>query len=157
ARLCVRPRPRARASPLRRHLAAAAARSGPRGRAPVHVAMTDFEATRPVQEEDRARAGYVLVIAAVAAAVTCWSLVIALCVLRAAGGTPGAPPAPFAPREIATVEQTLILDVERGMDLRRRQEEALARAAWIDRDAGLAQIPIDVAMQAVVEREEARR
>lgn len=55
-----------------------------------------------------------------------------------------------APRTIGILEQTLILDTERGVDLRREQAASLARWRWVDRDAGIVQVPIDVAIDALV-------
>jgi len=56
-------------------------------------------------------------------------------------GTP-----PLAPRTIGTLEQTLVLDTKRGIDLRNEQTALLRQWRWVDRDAGIAQIPIDVAI-----------
>ncbi|MBX3206302.1 MAG: hypothetical protein KF764_14615 [Labilithrix sp.] len=57
-----------------------------------------------------------------------------------------------APEEIGMLEQTPILDTRRGLDLRLRQEADLHRFAWVDRDAGVAQIPIDEAIDLLVAR-----
>jgi hypothetical protein len=59
-----------------------------------------------------------------------------------------------AARRIANVEQTPILVAGDGLDLRDRQRDELARARWLDRDAGVATIPIDRAMD-LIERAEA--
>ena len=56
-------------------------------------------------------------------------------------GTP-----PPAPRSIATLEQSLILHTERGIELRTQQQAALARWGWADRDAGVARIPVEKAI-----------
>lgn len=50
------------------------------------------------------------------------------------------------------LEQTLILDTQRGLDLKREQRAALERWAWVDRDAGVVRMPIDRAIDLVVER-----
>jgi hypothetical protein len=52
-------------------------------------------------------------------------------------------------REIAGIEQTPILVSRDGIDLRDREREELSRAAWIDRDAGVAAIPIERAMEMI--------
>ena len=62
---------------------------------------------------------------------------------------PGGPGA--APHEISHVEQTPIWDTRRGEDLEREQRRQLQSWGWVDRDAGLARIPIDRAMDLVVE------
>lgn len=53
--------------------------------------------------------------------------------------------------QLSHVEQTPIRDSERGIDLRRAQLRELASWGWVDRKAGIAQIPIDEAMDVVVE------
>ena len=55
-----------------------------------------------------------------------------------------------APAQISTIEQTSIRDTARGLDLRNAQREALGKWRWIDRDAGVGAIPIDVAIDLVV-------
>jgi len=54
-----------------------------------------------------------------------------------------------APTTIGTVEQGLILGPPRGLDLDRDQRATLDRWAWVDRDAGIARIPIERAMDLV--------
>lgn len=56
----------------------------------------------------------------------------------------GSPPP--APSTISTVEQSLILHTERGQELRTKQESALTRWEWADRDAGVARIPVEKAI-----------
>jgi hypothetical protein len=58
-----------------------------------------------------------------------------------------------APDEISHVEQTQVWNAERGIDLRRAQLRELERWGWADRDAGLARIPIEQAMDIVAARE----
>jgi hypothetical protein len=79
------------------------------------------------------------------------SLVVAWALLRL-WGTRAPGPAAGAPRTIGTLEQTLIIDTKRGLDLRSQQEADLQRWGWADRDAGIARIPIDRAMELVVAR-----
>ena len=66
----------------------------------------------------------------------------------AAGGRP----AP-APSELSGVEQTPIWDTRRGENLREAQRRQLGRWGWVDRDAGVATIPIERAMDLVVQRQ----
>jgi hypothetical protein len=63
----------------------------------------------------------------------------------------GQPP-PAAGSEIARIEQAPILGPARGLDLRDREREELSRYRWVDRDAGLAAIPIERAMDLVEQR-----
>ena len=65
--------------------------------------------------------------------------------------SPGAAaPAPsVAPRTIASIEQTQILTTAAGQDLRARQRRELEGFRWVDRDAGVAAIPIERAMAIV--------
>ena len=59
-------------------------------------------------------------------------------------------PAPSAaPMTIGTVEQGLLLGPARGLDLRRDQRASLDRWGWVDRDAGIARIPVERAMELV--------
>jgi hypothetical protein len=58
-----------------------------------------------------------------------------------------APRAPsVAPSQIGTIEQTPIERTARGLEARRVQREALEAWRWVDRDAGVGEIPIDVAL-----------
>jgi hypothetical protein len=58
-------------------------------------------------------------------------------------------PPPSAPRQISEVEQTPILQARDGQDLREAQRRELEGLGWVDRDAGLAHIPIERAMDLV--------
>lgn len=49
-----------------------------------------------------------------------------------------------------TVERTLVLATKRGIDEREAQRRDLATWGWVDRDAGVARIPIDRAIDLVV-------
>jgi hypothetical protein len=55
-----------------------------------------------------------------------------------------------APTEISHVEQTPIWETERGEDLEAQQRRDLGTWGWANRDAGIARIPIDRAMDLVV-------
>jgi len=56
-----------------------------------------------------------------------------------------------APAEIAGVEQTPILVTQAGLDLKEAQRRQLDGWGWADRDAGVATIPIDRAIDLVVQ------
>ena len=56
-----------------------------------------------------------------------------------------------AESQISQVEQTPIGDARRGLDLREAQERELERWGWVDRQAGRATIPIETAIDVLVE------
>ena len=51
-----------------------------------------------------------------------------------------------APRTIGSIEQTQITGTAVGLELHDRQRAALDSWGWVDRDAGVATIPIERAM-----------
>ncbi|MBX3200917.1 MAG: hypothetical protein KF894_22450 [Labilithrix sp.] len=60
-------------------------------------------------------------------------------------------PAPeTAPETIGILDQTSITATRRGLDLRSRHQAELRTFGWVDRDAGLARIPIDDAIELYV-------
>jgi hypothetical protein len=61
-------------------------------------------------------------------------------------------PAPV-PSTVGTLEQTLILAEGRGIHERASGRERLDAFEWVDRDAGVARIPIERAMDLVVARD----
>jgi len=67
---------------------------------------------------------------------------------RRAGST-SAPAPSVAPMTIGTVEQGLLVGPARGLDFARDQRATLDRWAWVDRDAGIATIPVERAMDLV--------
>jgi hypothetical protein len=124
--------------------------------------MSDTTANRPDgfpvrQEDDRIAApslvatGVVgIVVGAFAVFIAGVLLVVGVGALRASAAGPGGPRA--ARPEIANVEQTPVLDTRRGLDLRARQTRELETWGWIDRDAGIAKVPIDQAIDIVVSK-----
>jgi hypothetical protein len=88
-----------------------------------------------------------VVITIVALAIARWILAVA------ASALPSHPAlfAPVAPREIAGIHQTLIGRDRHGWQLRDEQLRSLDEYRWINRERGIAQIPIDRAMQIVVD------
>jgi hypothetical protein len=60
-----------------------------------------------------------------------------------------------APREIGIVDQTLIENEAYGQRLRESQRRSLDRYGWVDRPSGVARIPIERAIDLVVEQERA--
>jgi hypothetical protein len=111
----------------------------------------------PVAEEDAIPGKRFWLSAAVAALVVALSVLVAGQVLRATQDV--SPPAPAAPpsiaanagREIGIVEQTLLRATRRGLDEREAQRESLQRYRWVDRDHGVAALPIERAMELVTD------
>jgi hypothetical protein len=56
-----------------------------------------------------------------------------------------------AESQISQVEQTPIRDSRRGLDLREAQKRELERWSWVDRRAGRVTIPIETAIDVVIE------
>lgn len=61
---------------------------------------------------------------------------------------------PSAPRTIAGVRQTLILDERPGLVTMENERAELSRWGWIDRSAGVVHMPIEAAMQLVVQQQQ---
>lgn len=101
---------------------------------------------KPLQERDHVEGGPIaksllgLVAIGVAA--------IAVATLLVGHPPEGVAPGP-APRTIGSIEQTPITGTAVGLELRDRQRESLETWRWVDRDAGVAAIPIERAMQIV--------
>jgi hypothetical protein len=110
------------------------------------------ESFTPRQEDDRVdrRATWLTAIAFV--------LMIALGVAVAGGllaksrrpSPPLRAPPSSAPAQIGILEQTSIEDTRRGIDLEREQRAKLEHYGWVDRDHGVARIPIDRAIDLVI-------
>jgi hypothetical protein len=64
----------------------------------------------------------------------------------------GGKPPPSGGEEIAHIHQTPIWGPAHGLELRDRERDELSRYGWVDRDAGLAAIPIERAMDLVEQR-----
>lgn len=75
-------------------------------------------------------------------------LVASVGALRPSLAGPGGPKSKGP--EISNVEQTSVLDTQKGLDLRAQQGRELESWGWIDRDAGIAALPIDQAIDLVV-------
>jgi hypothetical protein len=105
------------------------------------------------QEPDRLHQRKLVVVTTMSIAIfamataSAWFLLAATSTAPSAGGKPPPP----APAQIGTVETTLIDVTERGVKLRADERQALDRYGWVDRDAGLARIPIERAMDMVAE------
>ena len=122
---------------------------------PVH----DFE---PHQEEDLVPSGPIVRVSIVSVLVGAIGVFFAGLIVVAATGDiaprvagPGGTKA--APKEIGENEQTQIWKSERGIDLRDAQSAELERWGWADREHHVARIPIDDAMNLVVQWQGAPR
>jgi hypothetical protein len=112
------------------------------------------------QEEDRVSSGSLLHVGVVSLVVGATGVFLAGAILAATTGAlqPSAA-GPHGPRRatrtLSQVEQTPIWDTRVGLDLRDKQRADLDRWGWVDREAGVARIPIDRAMD-IVAREGSR-
>jgi hypothetical protein len=106
-----------------------------------------------VRQEHDTLAQRKLVVTTIGSIVVFTAAVIAAVLLLDAfreGRDRGAVAAQVAPNTIGTVEQRLILSAPRGLDDKRDQRASLDRWGWVDRDAGLATIPVERAMDLIV-------
>ncbi len=111
----------------------------------------------PRQEPDRIPGAKLTWIGVVSAAITVASIVVAVVLLRAETKHVELYASAPAPEPRGTVERTLVAAKARGWDDVRAQRAELERFGWADRDAGVAQVPIDRAMDLWVQkRAEAR-
>jgi hypothetical protein len=107
----------------------------------------------PVHQEDDAIASTRLArLAAGGTVILCAGVVVAGALLvavtgriRPAGGSQQ------GPAQIAGIEQTPVREMRSGLDLQEAQRRELDRWGWADRQAGIATIPIDRAIDRVVE------
>ncbi len=103
-------------------------------------------------EEDRVPGRAIAITAIVALAVGAIGVGAAGGILRfESNGRPSPPPPVHASPQIGIVEQTLIGATRRGLDERAKQKDALTRFGWVDRKRGIVRIPIDRAMDLVVD------
>jgi hypothetical protein len=102
----------------------------------------------PLQEDDRLPNRRVSAVVITTTMVGIAAVAFSAWFLAAAGrGRDHGPASPTpAPSVIGTVEQILLDDAHRAADLRREQLDHLHRFGWIDRDHGIAHIPIERAM-----------
>jgi hypothetical protein len=107
--------------------------------------MTEPE--RLHQEPDLVPGLRLLLLAALAVCVSALGILVSWWILR---DNPASQPRPRAVPSAAfaagTPEQTPIETSERGLALRTEQRERLAGYGWVDRDAGIARIPIERAI-----------
>ena len=111
----------------------------------------------PHQEEDLVPSGTLVRTAIVAVIVGAIGVFFAGLIVVAATGdivprVAGAAGTRAAPREIDEIEQTPIWRSQRGIDLRDAQRAELDRWGWANREHHIARIPIDEAMNLVVQQ-----
>jgi hypothetical protein len=118
--------------------------------------MSATELDFPVRQEDDVIAGRRLahigltavVVGAVGVFLAGLLVYAAIGVIQpSAAGPRGTQPAPTA---IAHIAQTPIWDTEEGIDLEKRQRGELERLGWVNKAGGMAQIPIEAAIDLVV-------
>lgn len=110
------------------------------------MSTEDFEVE---QAPDDLRRRAIMAVTIASMAITAAALILAWGLLEVWGKKEPERTPPVAPRTIGTLEQTLVLDTKRGIDLRNEQTASLQRWRWVDQDAGLAQIPIDTAIDVI--------
>lgn len=115
----------------------------------------DFEVR---QEPDSVASASLVRVAVTAVLVGAAGVFFAWVILRATGGLLGPEIAarhavPAAPRSIARIEQEPIRDAHVGVDRSERQRRALRGWGWVDRAHGVATIPIDRAIDLVVQED----
>ena len=106
------------------------------------------------QEQDSVAGGRLAKIAVLAVAVGLVGVAVSTLLLETnTGGIRGHLPGGAAPRAagsaFADIALTPLFGAAEGLSLRRRQRDELSRYRWVDRDAGLAAIPIERAMDLV--------
>jgi hypothetical protein len=116
--------------------------------------LSETESVPVRQEDDFVPSRRIVVTATIAVVVSLLGVVVAGSLLRATTGAIQDRPVPGAhdstvvsgSRAIAGIEQTPILVARDGLDLRDDERDELSRTHWVDRDAGVAAIPIERAM-----------
>lgn len=110
----------------------------------------DFEVR---QEDDRVSSRTIVAVFGAAIVVTLLSIGVQWLMLRSRRSEldrPRPAAARVAPRQIAAIHQTLIEKDRHGLELRDEQRAALEGWSWVDRDRGVARIPIERAMDMLV-------
>jgi hypothetical protein len=107
------------------------------------------EEFHPLQERDRIAIGWIAALALVVCGAGIASVAVEWMMLRAEDRAAHVAPATGAP--YGPVEFSPIWDSERGITLEAQQRASLERLEWVDRDAGIARIPIERAMDLVID------
>jgi hypothetical protein len=115
------------------------------------AAASDFDV---VQEDDAVASRKVSAVMTAGVVITIASVAISGWIVRAITGRLQTQPitgAGPAPRQIAGIHQTMIERDRHGLELRDRQRQSLDEYRWVDRSNGIVQVPIERAIQMVVE------
>ena len=107
----------------------------------------------PEQEPDRVPGAKLAWIGVVSTAIAIAAVLVAVVLTRAETKQAVLYASTPAPEPRGTVERTLVAGSARGWEENGAQRRELERFGWVDRDAGVAHIPIDRAMDLWVERE----
>ena len=110
--------------------------------------MSDFEVR---QEDDVVPSRAISVTIAAAVVITIASVFVAGRMLAADAPTRAMPSPTAAPRTIDGIHQTPIGAPGRGLELRAAQRTSISGYEWVDREGGVARIPIERAMEIVAE------
>jgi hypothetical protein len=104
------------------------------------------------QREDVVASRAIRITLAAAMAITVIAIVVAGLMLKQQRGTIGARGAPpnVAPTQIQGIHQTPIERERHGLELREAQQLWLEKYGWVDREHGIARIPIERAIDLVV-------
>jgi hypothetical protein len=112
----------------------------------------------PVEQQPDVVSGRAItIVIIVGVVVSVIAVVISGLMLKSQRGTIGArDPAPrVAPTQIQAIHQTPIERERHGLELRETQQLALEKYGWVDRDQGLARIPIQRAIDLVIQESQA--
>jgi hypothetical protein len=113
------------------------------------MSLHDEEEFHPLQERDRIAIGLIAAVALVVCCAGIASVAIEWMMLRAEDHAARTPPMTGAPYGL--IEFSPIWDSERGLTLEAQQRARLERVEWVDRDAGIARIPIERAMDLMID------
>jgi hypothetical protein len=120
------------------------------------TSLAEFEV---VQEDDTVSSGKVTAITVAGVVVTLAAVAISGAIVAAATRSlaPAKGVANVAPRQIAGIHQTMIERDRHGWEQRERQRRSLELYRWVDRKRGIAQIPIERAMQVLADDDARQR
>lgn len=124
-----------------------------------YPALTSTHEFEVVQEDDLVASRKVTAVVIGAVVITVASVAVSGMVIDAATGhlAPSARTVSIAPRQIDGIHQTPIERDRHGWDLRERQRRSLDAYRWVDRPHGIAQIPIEQAMQMIADEDARQR
>ena len=110
------------------------------------------EEFRVQQERDVIRGGWLVAITGLAIVIGALGVLAARLLNTPIAGQALPPAASGAAFQAGTPERSLIERSERGLALQAEQRSKLSKYGWADRDAGIARIPIERAIELSVEQ-----